>query len=137
MINPRFLTRTVALAALAMALGVASVVLWVALYSEVISPGLGEPFYRAYANRVAPIIGIVTGIPLLFVAGRFASRQAKDDWRAGAAVGIAYVLIDAPLLFALSDDAIPWGYVALSYVTKLSSAAAGGWAAARKPLANG
>ena len=136
MMATRFLVRTIGLALLALALGVLSVVIWVALYSEVIAPGLGEPFYRAYADRVAPMIGIASGFPLLFAAGWWASRKADGGWRAGIAVGIAYVLIDLPLLFVLAGGAIPWSYVALSYASKVASSAAGGWVAARRRLAS-
>lgn len=131
-----FVFRTIGLALLAMAIGVLCVVLWVALYSEVIAPGLGEPYYRAYADRVAPMIGIVTGMPLLLAAGWLAARKAGGGagWRSGIAVGIAYVIIDLPLLAMVAGGAIPWGYVALSYVTKIAAAALGGRASARQSL---
>lgn len=136
MATARFLIRSFGLAALALALGVLSVVVWVALYSEAIAPGLGEPFYRGYANRIAPIIGILTGIPLLILAGWWAARMAGGGWRAGMAVGIAYAVIDLPLLAALSAGPIPWGYVVLSYASKIASAAIGGWIVGRRRLAS-
>jgi len=135
----RFLIRSIGLALLALALGVVFVVIWVTIYSEIINPGRGDGFYETYAMRVAPVIGIATGIPLLFTGGWLAARKPGSiaGWQAGAAVGVAYAVIDLPLIAALAGGAIPWGYVALSYSSKIAAAAAGGWAAARRALANG
>ena len=135
----RFIIRTIGLALLALALGVLIVIIWVTIYSEVIDTGRGQAFYEAYANRIAPIIGIVSGIPLLFGAGWITARQRHPGagWQAGAAVGIAYAVIDMPLVAALAGGAIPWSYVVLSYASKIAAAAAGGWVAARRALANG
>lgn len=132
-VTVRTLIRLIGLALLAMACGVLCVVVWVAFYSEIVAPGLGRPFYTDYANRVAPLIGIITGVPLLFVAGRWASANMAGGagWRAGAAVGVTYAVIDLPLLAALTSGAIPWGFVALSYTSKIIAGGAGGWSAAR------
>ena len=134
----RFLIRTIGLALLALALGVILVIIWVTIYSEIIDTGRGAAFYQAYANRIAPVIGIASGIPLLFGVGWLAARrrEALPGWQAGAAVGIAYAVIDLPLIAALAGGAIPWGYVALSYSTKIAAAAAGGRASARLAKAN-
>lgn len=134
----RFLIRTIGLALLALALGVVLVIIWVTIYSEVIDPGRGDSFYQAYAMRIAPVIGIASGMPLLFAGGWLAARRrgALPGWQAGAAVGIAYAVIDLPLIAALAGGAIPWGYVALSYGTKIAAAAAGGRASVRLAKAN-
>ncbi len=125
----RFLIRTIGLALLALALGVVLVIIWVTIYSEMIDPGRDDAFYQAYAMRIAPVIGIASGIPLLFTGGWLAARKpgSLPGWQAGAAVGVAYAIIDLPLIAALAGGAIPWGFVALSYSTKIAAAAAGGW----------
>lgn len=133
----RFLIRTIGLALLALALGVVLVVIWVTIYSELIDPGRDDAFYQAYAMRIAPVIGIASGIPLLFTGGLLAARRRGElsGWLAGAAVGIAYAIIDLPLIAALAGSAggpIPWGYVALSYSTKIVAAAAGGWQSGKR-----
>ncbi len=134
----RFLIRTIGLALLALALGVVFVIIWVTIYSEILDPGRGDAFYQAYAMRIAPVIGIASGIPLLFIGGWLAARKRESlpGWQTGAAVGIAYAVIDLPLIAALAGGAIPWGYVALSYGTKIAAAAAGGRASARLASAN-
>lgn len=134
----RFLIRTIGLALLALALGVVFVIIWVTIYSEIIDPGRGDAFYQAYAMRIAPVIGIASGIPLLFTGGWIAAHKpgSLSGWQAGAAVGIAYAVIDLPLIAALAGGAIPWGYVALSYGTKIAAAAAGGRASGRLASTN-
>lgn len=135
----RFLIRTIGLALLALALGVVLVIIWVTIYSEMIDPGRGDAFYQAYAMRVAPMIGIASGIPLLFTGGWRAARKpgSLPGWQAGAAVGVAYAVIDLPLIAALAGGAIPWGYVAFSYSTKIAAAAAGGWWSGKRISAGG
>ncbi|RJF93419.1 hypothetical protein D3876_03530 [Sphingomonas cavernae] len=122
-----------------MMLGVLCTILWVAIYSAVIAPGQGLAFYEDYAARAAPTIAIVTGIPILFVAGWFIARNLprREGIGAGVLVGLVYTVIDLVLLLALAGELdLPWGVLALSYGTKIAAGAAGGWLATRNALEN-
>ncbi|MCJ8157276.1 hypothetical protein [Sphingomonas sp. LaA6.9] len=139
MLTGRQVLRAIVLAIAAMLLGVLFTIVWVALYSAVIAPGQELAFYEDYAIRSAPLIAVVTGLPILFCMGWLMARDmdAGEGARAGAMVGIAYTVIDFLLLLSLAGPVgIPWGMLALSYGTKIAAGAAGGWVATRNALEN-
>lgn len=131
--------RAILLAIAAMIIGIVLTILWVAIYSAAIEPGRDLAYYQDYATASAPLVGIIVGIPILFVAGWFAGRghSGTRAISAGAAVGIAYAVVDVAVLFLFAGDReIPWTMVGLSYATKIAASAAGGFLAGRKPLDN-
>lgn len=112
-------------------LGVAALLLnvllafaWVLLYSTFIDPGHDGAFYQAYAQRVAPVAGFMSGIPLLFAAGWFAARGRRRIV-AGLIPAITYAVLDLALMAAGNLWASPLALI-LSYASKLFA----GWAGA-------
>lgn len=130
----RIIARGIGLGILAMALNVAIALAWVWFYSVSVNPGHGGDHYQLYGQRVAPIIGIAAGIPLLFLAGWLSGRGSSSGWFARVAPqipAITYILIDIALA-AISGLWPPTWSLAVSYATKLAASWAGGMLARRR-----
>ncbi len=124
------IVRGIMLGVAAMLLVAAAAALWVLLYSVAIAPGHDGAHYQAYGQRVAPLAAIVAGLPLLFGAGWMAARGGRP-MLAALIPALTYVGLD----LALSAAGNSWpsmGALALSWLTKLAAAWAGGWVAARR-----
>jgi hypothetical protein len=126
----RIIVRGLGLGALAMALTVLVAFAWVFIYSVAIAPGHDGAFYQAYAQRVAPICAILAGVPILFGAGRLAARGPRRDL-AALLPAAAYIVLDLVLVAAGGLWPSAWS-LALSYLTKLAAAWAGGRTATRR-----
>jgi hypothetical protein len=120
----RIIVRGLGLGVLAMALNVLVAFAWVFIYSVAIAPGHDGAFYQAYAQRVAPISAILAGVPILFAAGWLAARGPRRDL-AALVPAAAYIILDLVLAAAGGLWPSAWS-LALSYVTKLAAAWAGG-----------
>lgn len=113
--------------------GIICFILWLILYALVVNPGQSIVAYQDYAAEASAMIGIMTGVPILFVAGWQAARKTPQQGLVmGALIGIVYAVIDLGLLFVLAGGKAPWVIVGISYATKIVAGAAGGWLAARK-----
>jgi hypothetical protein len=128
----RIIARGLGLGLLAMLLNVAVAFAWVYFYSVAIAPGHDGAFYQAYAQRVAPISGILAGIPIFLAAGWLAARGPGAE-RAALLPAAGYILLDLILLIASGLWPSAWS-LALSYVTKLGAAFAGSRLAKRQKL---
>ncbi len=122
--------RGIGLGAIALLLNVAVAFLWVWIYSVLVSPGHDGAFYQAYAQRVAPISGILAGLPLLLLAGWLNARGTRPAF-AALVPAIVYILLDI-MLVAAGGLWPPLWTLALSYLTKLAAAWAGGAFAVRR-----
>jgi hypothetical protein len=126
----RIIARGLGLGVLAMLLNVLVAFAWVFFYSVAIAPGHDGAFYQAYAQRVAPICAILAGVPILFGAGRLAARGPRRDL-AALLPAAAYIVLDLVLVAAGGLWPSAWS-LALSYLTKLAAACAGGRTATRR-----
>jgi hypothetical protein len=120
----RIIARGLGLGLLAMLLNVAVAFAWVYFYSVAIAPGHDGAFYQAYAQRVAPISGIIAGIPIFLAAGWLAARGRGAE-RAALLPAAAYILLDIALV-TISGLWPPFWSLPLSYATKLAAAWGGG-----------
>lgn len=103
---------------------------WVGIYSYLIHPGEELSYYQNYAQFASPIVSVVVGIPLWFLACRWVGRKAGT--RAVAmclAVWAVVPLIDIPLSLLAHATPYLWAMVAISDSTKLLAAYLGGRAA--------
>lgn len=103
---------------------------WVGIYSYLIHPGEGLPYYQNYAQFASPIVSVVMGIPLWFFACRWVGRKAGT--RAVAMCLTAWFIVpivDIPLSLLGKATAYNWAMVAISEATKLLAAYLGGMAA--------
>jgi hypothetical protein len=128
----RIIARGLGLGLLAMLLVVLVAFAWVYFYSVAIAPGHDGAFYQAYAQRVAPISGILAGIPIFLGAGWLAARGPGAD-RAALLPAACYILLDLVLLTASGLWPPLWS-LALSYLTKLAACWAGGQLTERQKL---
>jgi hypothetical protein len=128
----RIIARGLGLGLLAMLLNVLVAFAWVFFYSVAIAPGHDGAFYQAYAQRVAPISGIVAGIPIFVAAGWLAARGPGAD-RAALLPAASYILLDL-LLLGISGLWPALGLLALSYLTKVAAAWGGGRLVTRQKL---
>jgi hypothetical protein len=126
----RIIARGLGLGMLALLLNVLVAFAWVFFYSVAIAPGHDGAFYQAYAQRVAPISAIVAGVPILFAAGWLAARGARAE-HAALLPAAAYIIIDLALVAGSGLWPPAWA-LALSYLTKLAAAWAGGRLAIRR-----
>ncbi len=110
------------------AAGVVITVLYMVLYGHLINPGHDKAYYDAHVQVAGPYIGIVAGIPLMFFAGLLVGRSWSADLAVSAALimWLTYAVIDVGV-------AVAWGLtpriiavVAVSVLTKLAAAYAGG-----------
>jgi hypothetical protein len=110
------------------AAGVVITVLYMVVYGHLINPGHEQAYYDAHVQVAGPYIGIVAGIPLMFFAGLLVGRFWSADLAVQAALitWLAYAVIDVGV-------AVAWGLtprliavVAVSVLTKLAAAYAGG-----------
>jgi hypothetical protein len=124
------IVRGVGLGALALLLNVAVAFAWVLFYSVAVAPGHDGGFYQAYAQRVAPISGLIAGIPIFVGAGWLAARGPGAQ-RAAIVPAAAYILLDLALT-AVSGLWPPLWSLALSYLTKAAAAWGGGRLAERQ-----
>lgn len=128
----RIIARGLGLGLAAMLLIVAIAFGWVWFYSVAIAPGHDGAFYQAYAQRVAPISGIIAGIPIFLAAGWVAARGPGAD-RAALLPAAAYILLDLVLLIASGLWPPLWS-LAVSYLTKLAACWFGGRLTDRQKL---
>jgi hypothetical protein len=122
--------RGVGLGVAALALNVAIAFLLVWVYSIAIAPGHAPAFYSAFAERAAPISGIVAGFFLLMAAGYLNAARSRDHL-AGLVPAGAYILLDA-LLTALAPAGPALWLTGLSYASKLAAGWLGGRLAMRR-----
>ena len=117
----------------AVGLEVAMIVLavaWVAIYSYLIHPGEEPAYYQNYAQKSSPVVSVVLGMPLWYLAFRWVGRKAGT--RAVAMSVWAWfilVLIEFPLYLMSELTAYEWMMVSISLSTKLLAAYLGGRAA--------
>lgn len=126
----RIILRGIGLGVAAMLLNVLVAFLWVWIYSVAIAPGHDGAFYQAYAQGVAPISAIIAGLPILFLAGWLAARGPR---RMPAALlpAVTYIILDVLLIAIGGLWPATWA-AAVSYLTKLAAAWAGGAVAIRR-----
>lgn len=132
--NPGTLLRGFGLGLAAMALNILVAFLVVWIYSIAVAPGHDRSFYEAFAQRAAPISGIVAGLPILFAAGYLAARRAAGDRRVAASIpALTYIAVDGALIAGFMPGALSaWAVFLISWLTKVGAAGLGGRAAMRR-----
>jgi hypothetical protein len=128
----RIIARGLGLGVVAMLLNVLVAFAWVFFYSVALAPGHDGAFYQAYAQRVAPISGIVAGVPIFLAAGWLAARGPGAE-RAALLPAASYIVLDL-LLLSISGLWPAMWLLALSYITKAAAAFAGGRLVKRQRL---
>jgi hypothetical protein len=127
----RIIARGLGLGLAAMLLIVAIAFAWVFFYSVAIAPGHDGAFYQAYAQRVAPLSGIIAGIPIFLLPGGSRARPGRPASRFDPRRRVH------PARSAPADRqravAAMW-LLALSYITKAAAAFAGGRLVKRQRL---
>jgi len=126
----RIIARGIGLGILSVALMVGLAALWVWFYSVSINPGHAGGYYQLYGQRVAPIVAVAAGIPILFLAGWLSGRGTSAPL-APLFPAFTYILVDI-VMSAASGLAPPMWSLIMSYVTKLAASWAGGELARRK-----
>ena len=131
--EPRLIARAAALGLAATALLTAVIFAWVLVYAYVVAPGHPPAFYQAYAARVAPIAGIILGMPVFALAGFFAVRGHPYALPLALTPAATFILIDLVLLGAFQSSAFAaWLALLLSWLSKLAAALLGGRLATRE-----
>ncbi len=131
--EPRLIARAAALGLAATALLTAVVVAWVLVYAYVVAPGHPPALYQAYAARVAPIAGILGGIPLFALAGHLAVRRHCYDLALALTPAATFILVDLVLLASFQRAAFTaWLPLLISWLSKLAAGMLGGRLTARE-----
>jgi hypothetical protein len=113
------LGRVAALTGLALgvtAVGVAISILYMVVYGHVIDPGHEPAYYEAHVKIAGPYVGVIAGIPLMFLVGWWVGmRSAMVVW-------LACAFIDVAVLAGYGLTLRGGAFVAVSWLTKLGSA---------------
>ena len=115
--------RVAALTGLALgviAVGVAISILYMVVYSYAIDPGHDNAYYEAHVQIAGPYIGVIAGIPLMFLVGWWVGT-----WP-GIVVWLVCALADVAALAVYGPTLRGAAFVAVSMLTKLVSAYLGG-----------
>ncbi|HEX8217469.1 MAG TPA: hypothetical protein VF577_08380 [Allosphingosinicella sp.] len=100
-------------------------VAWVAFYSYVLDPGHDRGFYEAYAGRSSPIVSLIAGGPVFYLASAWLTRRrgnARSAWIAAA----LYLVSDLAVFAAVGGIAATVALAFLSgAVLKLAGTALG------------
>jgi len=104
----------------------------VLVHAYVVAPGHAPAVYQAYAARVAPLAGVLLGIPLFGLAGFLAVRRHSYALPLALAPAATFILIDLTLLAMFQRSAfVAWAILVLSWLSKLAAALLGGRFASR------
>lgn len=110
-------------------------VVYMIVYSYLISPGQPESFYQEHVKIAAPYCSIVFGIPLFYFICRWTGKKWERSFAVKAAlwVWVVYALIDLTIIIANFKDLTLWLslLVLISLLTKLAAAYFGGVAASK------
>ncbi len=118
-----------------MAVNVIVSILYMVLYGHVIDPGHEQAYYQEHIKLAAPYCSIIAGIPLMFLAGRWAG--GRWDARLGVSSALivwsAYAMVDLTFMVASGLTFRTAVLVAVSLLTKLAAVYIGALAAGRQP----
>ena len=111
-------------------------VLYMVVYSYLISPGKDMAHYQAHAQFSAPYSSIVVGMVLMFLVCRWMGRKfaAESSITAALLICLVYVVIDITIVVLAGGFGDLALVLVISYVTKFATAYFGGLAA-RKQVA--
>lgn len=129
------IARGILLGALALGVIAGAVALWVFVYSVGVDPGHDPRSYQLYGQRIAPMFGILLGIPLMIAAG-WLSARGTTGMLAPLLPVIFYVLLDIALCAAGNLWPPAWSLI-VSWLTKLGAAWVGGTLARQAALRRG
>lgn len=85
---------------------IATAFAWVAVYSHLLAAGESMAHYQSYARKASPLVSLIVGAPVFFVAAALLARSTGPT-RALATVGVAlvvYLSLDAVVIAALAED---------------------------------
>lgn len=83
---------------------IALAIAWVAFYSYVLNPGHDGAFYETYAGRSSPVVSLIAGGPVFYLAAALLTRRrgsARPAWIAAA----LYLLTDLAVFAAVGGIA--------------------------------
>ena len=103
-------------------------VLFMVLYSHVFNAGHDEAFYQAAAQKFGPVASIVSGIPLMFLAGYWVSRRlGPHNGMVGAiVVWVVYFVLDLAIVAGSGQLLTIFPLFFASFATKMLAVLAGG-----------
>lgn len=134
--DPRLLARAAAFGLAAMIALAAIIFAWVLVYSTLVTPGHAAAYYQAYAARVAPLAGIVLGLPVFALVGQLAVRHRGYSLVLTLIPAATFILLDLALLALFQRSAFAaWPLLLLSWLTKLFAAWVGGRFGSRRATA--
>lgn len=106
---------------------IALAIAWVALYSLAVAPGHERGFYEAYAQVSSPIVSVIAGGPVFYLAALWLTKRR----RTGIATWIAaclYLLLDLGVFIATGSLAGPAAFAFLGGgAIKLAATALAVW----------
>src|SRR6478735_3698212 len=113
----------VGVALLVMVVNVAVSILYMVVYGHLIDPGHEEQYYRDHIKIAAPYCSIVTGIPLMFLAGWWVGGfwDARIGVWSAIIVWSAYAVIDLAILASAGMTARIGVLFTVSFLTKLAA----------------
>ena len=137
----------IGVALLVMVLNMAMSFLYMVVYGYLINPGHPREYYQAHIQVAAPYCSIAAGTPLMFLAGLWVAGwgpggggEGLGGVKAALVVWLAYAVIDLGIVLAAGAkeciSAKMWVLIAVSLVTKLAAAYAGGLVAVRNASGN-
>jgi hypothetical protein len=108
--------------------------LYVAIYSHGIDPGHDEAYYQAYAEAAVPYSAVITGIPLMYLAGRWIGGKFPkgNSVKAALLMWLVYLVIDFTIIASAGALAKIAVLFSISFVTKLGAAYLGGLSAQKR-----
>jgi hypothetical protein len=102
--------------------GVVISILYMVVYGHAIDPGHDQAYYNAHIQVAGPYIGIVAGMPLMFLAGWWvAGWDVTMGVRSAMIVWVTSAVIDVAVLVAVGPNLRGVLMVAISIVTKLAA----------------
>lgn len=98
--------------------------LYMVLFSYVISPGQEFASYEQHALKSAPYVSFIIGFPTMFFTCWWIAKRAPARWAITAAIltCIVYILIDVASVLYLGEYAMIVTLFAISYIPYLIAA---------------
>lgn len=99
---------------------IAAAFAWVTVYSYLIRPGLTLSDYEAYAEQASPWVSVIAGLPVFFLAARWAGgREPNSALPTAVALFGIYLVGDLAILLVSGPSVTVLLIGALGYLTKL------------------
>ena len=91
---------------------------WVAIYSYFIHTGEDAGFYEAYAQVASPWVALLSGIPILWMAGRVIGRRLDEARARSTALAVMALWVTMEVV-VLSIAAVDWSSMWVMWTANL------------------